>query len=408
MAAEGAIGVVSEAAQIGTRRELRAQIGREYSDDEAIVDVVTAGVGGALFGGALKAAGRGYRAAARAFDERVKKPTAEQAAARRVVEGEALIEERDPFPEAPGATRAHLRAAAEAMELGEAYDAVRADPQGAWNDFAVSLTPDMIEEVVVSRGAWKDVGDVTINSRRGFGLVKVMWRHGEESGKPAAEQVTRADVMALPDLMRTPPAEVYRDKAGEPLRRVWRTETPDGRVVVASTTRFDPPGVDDGRPARLVSMYVEKGDADAGLGGDVRPPPDTPQASRRTEPGGRAEASPESDIARSAADGEPLPEGAAGPATVDVDRARAAAVDLPDDAFDLDAMRAREAEVDRLIEASGGDPMVAVGTKTLDDGKTVVADMRPLSEVMAEIDAEEAAADELAACAIGAGGRTAG
>ena len=66
----------------------------------------------------------------------------------------------------------------------------------------VAIRPEDMEAVAMSRGGWKGLGDMEVKGS-GFGLVKFIWRHGEESKKAPELQVTREDLMSFPEVIRS-------------------------------------------------------------------------------------------------------------------------------------------------------------------------------------------------------------
>jgi hypothetical protein len=176
--------------------------------------------------------------------------------------------------------------AIETAETARAYDRVRAAPAGAADDPLVRITPEAIEATALSRGGWKGLGDIEVEGS-GLGLVKIIWRHGEESRKPKAEQVTREDVLALPDVVR----DLAPQSGGKPENRMWVRERADGQHVVY----LDGPTA-EGR--RVLSVFVAKNrneypvskplGEDSGSPGRLRRPAgDTAQETLGRPPGSR-------------------------------------------------------------------------------------------------------------------------
>jgi hypothetical protein len=85
-------------------------------------------------------------------------------------------------------------------------------------------------------------------SKRGWGLVKVIWGHGDKSAEPAEFQVSKADITDLPNVIRRfEPSSVSQDG----LRREWRVNR-DGRTVVYADTMMG----ENGR--HLVTAYIPR------------------------------------------------------------------------------------------------------------------------------------------------------
>ena len=142
------------------------------------------------------------------------------------------------------------RVAAELDGVRQAYDAVRSEPKGPKDDPLVSITPEQIEATALARGGWKGLGDAEVPGS-GSGLVKIIWRHGEESTKPVAERVTREDVLALPQVVR----ELRAEPGAKEANRMWVRQRDDGQHVVY----IDGPTA-DGR--RVLSIFVAKNKAE--------------------------------------------------------------------------------------------------------------------------------------------------
>ncbi|MEM7046025.1 MAG: hypothetical protein AAF442_00015 [Pseudomonadota bacterium] len=155
-----------------------------------------------------------------------------------------------------GGSMAPLRQWMEIRQLGKAYDQVKAQPVGAIDDPLVELRPDELEKLIVERGpAFERDGVVTIKGR-GYGLVKVITKHGERSkGKPSL-QVKKKDVTAFPTILREydrVPAQ--HDKAAQinPDSRSFRVKDQQGRTILYAVARHTR---GDGQE-HLVSIYVE-------------------------------------------------------------------------------------------------------------------------------------------------------
>ena len=139
----------------------------------------------------------------------------------------------------------------------EAYDAVLHNPlAGSAEDMLARLEPEDIEAVLVHRGpAVLRDGEIVVQGRtlkrqtgsqRGFGLVKIIFGHGEKGNKrPDMPPVTRQDVVALPRLVRE--YESFFDGA----RREWRIPRDDGNALYIATSMLK-----DQDESMLVSMYV--------------------------------------------------------------------------------------------------------------------------------------------------------
>jgi hypothetical protein len=111
-----------------------------------------------------------------------------------------------------------------------------------------------LEEAVVDRGTGKlkEDGETTFDA--GFGLVKVIYKHGEMSGEPARRKVRLEDVLALPRVLRQFMPSVVKEAEDGVVKWNWAVRREDGRKVVYSLKTFTE---GDGRP-HLVTMYVAK------------------------------------------------------------------------------------------------------------------------------------------------------
>lgn len=101
----------------------------------------------------------------------------------------------------------------ESQALGRAYDTVRENPLGGPADEVLaSLSSPEFERILVERGpavegpegeiVVKDDAFVKTHGSRGWGLVKILWRHGEKSEAAPRFQVTREDIVGMPQRIR--------------------------------------------------------------------------------------------------------------------------------------------------------------------------------------------------------------
>jgi hypothetical protein len=273
---EGALGTASQAAievgTFGTKQEMDPT----YTARDAAANIGMAGAGGAVIGGGAVALGKGIRGLAgqaRRLADRTGRRDLRDAA--NVLEREAEIEEANPFRGAgvdgEVAHREASRKAAEDIEAGRAvdvspiveeaqrlaraYDEVLAAPHGAPNDPLVELRPTDIERVLVERGPVREKnGEIQVRwkGQKGYGLVKVIWRHGEASSEDPAFRVTRDDVLALPEVIRSFEPALSGSERGN---REWRVER-EGRTIVYAVA----PMPDDPDAARLVTIYAQRPD----------------------------------------------------------------------------------------------------------------------------------------------------
>lgn len=148
--------------------------------------------------------------------------------------------------------------AALAGDIGAAYDRVLRNPVGDPRETLASVPAKDIGDVLVRRGMFKDINDVEFSSS-GYGLVKVIWKHGEQSDRPAGLRVERGDIVALPEIVRDFQPIEGSDPSSTRLN--WVVERPDAegraRKVVYGVVRFESP---DGREAAhtMVTVHVEE------------------------------------------------------------------------------------------------------------------------------------------------------
>lgn len=128
--------------------------------------------------------------------------------------------------------------------IGKAYDRVLEEPEGPAGDPLVEISPKELEGAVLERGALRGVSEVDIPSKRGFGLVKIIWKHGEKSAKAA--RVSKDDVLALPVVIRN-----FAPSSTSGRGREWRVER-DGRSIVYADSVHP-----DGRH-HVVTIYVDE------------------------------------------------------------------------------------------------------------------------------------------------------
>jgi hypothetical protein len=218
----------------------RSRRGEDTTFAGVTADIALSATIGSMFGAGSGAYG--------AFRERraLASLRAEMLAQQRLDEAVAAIVEGRPVDVSPPLQR-------EIEELRRAYDSVRAQPLGPSDDPLVRLRPDDIEEVLVARGpVFERGGEIVIPKQGSHGLSKVIIRHGELSAKDPERQVTRDDVLALPQILRDfEPVETIGGPRESTYNRTWRVSI-DGREVVYGVSRFTKIDQQD----YLVTMYV--------------------------------------------------------------------------------------------------------------------------------------------------------
>jgi len=151
-----------------------------------------------------------------------------------------------------------LAAIREAQAVARAYDEVHANPMGGPADeILATIEPHDIERILIQRGPsiMNDAGEIVVRgaalkratgSKSGFGLVKIIWKHGEKSSKPEHLRVTRADIVELPHIVRQfDPVDV------EGPRTRWRIPREDGSALLVAAKKVDADN-------RLVTVHIEE------------------------------------------------------------------------------------------------------------------------------------------------------
>ncbi len=230
---------------IGTA-QMRQRFGDDVSWQTTVSQIATAALIGAGFGsiaGAIE--GRGAKVSRSAIEERLATLKTTQEARIALNEGIDALARGEDVRLSPNVTGPIARIAAEVEGISRAYDEVRETPNGPVRDPLVRITPEDIEGTILARGSFKDINEVEI-SRRGWGLVKILWRHGEESQRPEELRINKDDVTALPEVIRSyEPSSVSNDGT----QREWRVDR-DGRTVVYADSII-------GGERHVVTAYVE-------------------------------------------------------------------------------------------------------------------------------------------------------
>lgn len=218
---------------------------RQFGDDLGFADMALDVAFGALTGAAIG----GSIAGGAALRDRVRLVRAtrglvlkDNALGRLNESVDALIRDQ-PVDVAPISER-------ERQQLGMAYDQVRSSPQGPATDPFVSLRPEDIEAVAVARGGWNGIGDVTVQGQ-GWGLAKIIWRHGEGSGKSPRARITREDVLAFPEVVRS------FGEMNEGGRRVWRVQRV-GENGLARPVTYVARRTENAPQDYLITIYAEE------------------------------------------------------------------------------------------------------------------------------------------------------
>lgn len=137
----------------------------------------------------------------------------------------------------------------ESQALGRAYDTVRDNPLGGPPDeILATLSSPEFERILVERGPielgedgeWIVKDDIFAQQygTKGWGLVKIIWRHGEGKRKLAQRfRVTREDITRMPQLIREfAPVQKAKKKVSRRETR-WSIDNGDGTRTVYSIAR---------------------------------------------------------------------------------------------------------------------------------------------------------------------------
>lgn len=245
----------------GLTYSTRKGFGDDITWQTTVSDIAMSALIGGAFGGVAGAIGR--RSDARAAEARraadMRLSTLKNVQDARIALNDAIdgLARGEDVSLSANAVDAVSRVSREVDQLSRAYDDVRANPTGPVRDPLVEITPEDIEGTIVSRGAFKDINEADLSSRRGWGLVKILWGHGEQSKEAPEFRIEKADVVDLPNVIREyEPSSVSADGRA----REWRVER-DGRTVVYADSMQT-----DGR--HIVTAYVQRPDragADAEL-----------------------------------------------------------------------------------------------------------------------------------------------
>ena len=253
---EGVSNAASEALIQPSVYQYKQELGFDYAAGDAVKNIAAAGLGGAAFGVAFKTAGsvsarmlsrfRRAKAAGLKFSPRV------EAAAEVLDEKlklDARLEESNPFADTFDGRALHeQKFKAEYYRLlkneqdavGRAYDEVKRRPVGDKNDPLVVLKPEDMEEVHIERGEYRP------KTRSGYGLLKIEWKHGENSTD--AIPVMRDDIVRFPRIIRE-----YEpiDAPEYGSHRTWSVLRRDGAQVIYADAKFA-----EDQTRHLVSIYV--------------------------------------------------------------------------------------------------------------------------------------------------------
>jgi hypothetical protein len=131
--------------------------------------------------------------------------------------------------------------------IGKVYDLVLGDPLGGpANEVLAILRSPEFEKILLERGPAvlsEKSGELIVRGRdiarmghdaSGFGMVKIIWRHGEKSNADPRFQVTREDVMRFSEILDAfEPQKTGKKGQG----RVWSVPDENGTFLVVAVGR---------------------------------------------------------------------------------------------------------------------------------------------------------------------------
>lgn len=238
--------------------EYKKELGIPYSKEEAALNIVAAGVGGAVLGTAGKAlhlTGKEvlsrYKKAANAGVKLDGKAKADAAFLEEKVQLDDWLDETNPFGSDAEARLLHenlieremRRLADETGQLSKAYDDVLRNPVGNANEILAEISPEEMEKIWIDRGGYAKNNGV---KGSGFGMVKFIFKHGEESADTV--KISKDDVVSFPDIVRK--YEPLPD-TGHGSNRTWSVKNKNGQQIIYSDTVF----AEDGQ-RHLVTIHA--------------------------------------------------------------------------------------------------------------------------------------------------------
>lgn len=217
-----------------------------YTKEEAAMNVLAAGVGGAVLGTAAK----GLKLGSKEVLARYKKAVAKGVELSPEVKADALllekqiefddwIDETTPYGQSIEGANLHKQQILDEMKrltqekdaLSRAYDEVKASPAGEPMEALAEIAPEDMEKVWVNRGGYAGKNDV---SGSGFGLVKFIFKHGKDE-----IPVEKADVVDFPRIVREY-EPILTDKYGN--NRTWSIKRADGTQIIYADRIFNEDG----------------------------------------------------------------------------------------------------------------------------------------------------------------------
>ncbi|MBV5347300.1 hypothetical protein JZU46_03670, partial [bacterium] len=141
--------------------------------------------------------------------------------------GERLAK-ADPYHDDDGRFARSPQVHYEKRQLHELYDFTLKHPLAAPDAMLVRLqASDLVAQLDKGPAVEASDGSIKVTGKqlsrqpggtaRGYGLVKFIWKHGERAGETAGYHVTRGDVLALPEVIRSTPTAIVSDATGHPV-----------------------------------------------------------------------------------------------------------------------------------------------------------------------------------------------
>ncbi|WP_417448353.1 hypothetical protein [Idiomarina abyssalis] len=146
----------------------------------------------------------------------------------------------------------------EMFDTAHVLDRTLDKPVGPANEVGAVLEANGVSKVLLEKGpAIEKDGEIKVNGRalkrttgsgQGYGMVKIIWRHGEKSSKSGtSEQITRDDIFHTIAVLKEEPFDAADNRA------VWFRERDDEEIVKYVVSQMEG---NQGNDGRLVSLHV--------------------------------------------------------------------------------------------------------------------------------------------------------
>lgn len=259
---EGGTNMLSEAIvqfSDGGVKDYNQELGLDYSNRDAWENVGMAGVGGAVLGAGMVAAGRTAKSLLKTIKTAKNKgfklkPSEE--VAEHILQEKANLDDymakTNPYGNGLRGNLEHLndflrereRIINEQEQLLDGINQVTINPRGPKNDPLINIKPSDMEGVIIERGEYRPVTGT--GTKSGYGLVKFVWKHGELGTD--AVPIMKKDILDFPRIIREY-EPLSNDRYGT--NRMWSVKRDDGVQVIYADKDF---GTDGSR--RLVSIHT--------------------------------------------------------------------------------------------------------------------------------------------------------